>query len=100
MPRYIDVERVPNDSFWEGLSDTEKSKVLAWFLGAPTADVKEVTHGDWQVEEYGNKKFIVCSVCNSVIDSSTTYIDENEFNYCPYCGCEMIRLANKGVNDK
>ena len=42
MPRYIDAERVPTDKFWEGMTDKEKAKVLAWFLSAPTADVVKV----------------------------------------------------------
>lgn len=39
MPRYIDAERMPNDAFWEGLTDTEKAKVISWMLQAPAADV-------------------------------------------------------------
>ena len=42
MARYIDAERMPNDSFWEGLTDKEKAKVLQWLLQSPTADVVEV----------------------------------------------------------
>lgn len=42
MPRYIDVGRIPNDSFWEGMTSKEKAKVLSWFLQAPTANVVEV----------------------------------------------------------
>ena len=55
----------------------------------PTADVVEVKHGEWLVNEFSYSKFITCSVCNSVIDSSYTNIDENEFDYCPYCGAKM-----------
>ena len=42
MARYIDAERMPNDCFWEGLTDKEKTKVLQWLLQSPTADVVEV----------------------------------------------------------
>ena len=42
MSRYIDVEHIPNDNFFKDLTDTEKTKVLSWFIQAPTADVVEV----------------------------------------------------------
>lgn len=57
----------------------------------PAADVAEVKHGEWKVETYktSNAKFIRCSICNSVIDSNFTHIDETEFDFCPYCGAKM-----------
>ena len=46
--RYIDAERMPNDSFWEGLNDKEKAKVLQWLLQSPTVDVVEIDEMlDW-----------------------------------------------------
>lgn len=53
------------------------------------ADYAGVKRGEWFVKEFSYSKFITCSVCNSVIDSSYTNIDENEFDYCPYCGAKM-----------
>lgn len=57
----------------------------------PTADVVEVKHGEWisKIFKVTGRKFITCSVCNSPIDSTYTHIDENEFDYCPYCGAKM-----------
>ncbi len=57
----------------------------------PTADVKEVKRGHWKVNEYPKqgKKFITCPACDSVIDCNYTKIDENEFDFCPYCGADM-----------
>lgn len=55
----------------------------------PIADVEEVKHGEWKVEFHNGKKFIICSVCDSVIDCYTTYIDENEYDGCPYCRAKM-----------
>ena len=51
MAKYIDAEKIPNDSFFNGLTDKEKAKVLQWFLQAPTADVVEVeTIKSWLYE--------------------------------------------------
>ncbi len=51
----------------------------------------EVKRGEWFVDEFPKqgKKFIICSECRSVIDCNVTYVDENEYNYCPYCGADM-----------
>ena len=48
-------------------------------------------HGYWEVKEFSkhNKKFITCSKCRAVINSTYTHIDENEFDFCPYCGVKM-----------
>ena len=55
------------------------------------ADFVEVKHGEWYVDDFPKqgKKFIVCSECRSVIDCNVTYVDENEYDFCPYCGADM-----------
>ena len=55
------------------------------------SDVVEVKRGEWFVDDFPKqgKKFIICSECRSVIDCNVTYIDENEYDYCPYCGADM-----------
>jgi hypothetical protein len=55
------------------------------------ADFVEVKRGEWFVDEFPKqgKKFIICSECRSVIDCNVTYVDENEYDYCPYCGADM-----------
>jgi hypothetical protein len=40
--RLIDAERMPNDEFFDGLSDIEKAKVIQWMISAPTVDAVEV----------------------------------------------------------
>ena len=66
-------------------------KLISLVKNAPTADVVEVKHGKWlsKIFKVTGRKFITCSVCNSVIDSTYTHIHENEFDYCPYCGAKM-----------
>lgn len=51
--------------------------------------VKQI-EGEWIVEKFKNgDMFINCSACKSVIDCNYTNIDENEFDFCPYCGAKM-----------
>lgn len=54
-------------------------------------DVIGVIHAKWMVEEFKNqdKKFITCSNCMSAIDCNKGFVDENEYDYCPYCGAIM-----------
>ena len=43
--------------------------------------------GKWVIHNTkSGKKFISCPACNSVLDCDYQHIDENEFDYCPYCG--------------
>lgn len=44
MARYIDAERMPNDSFFKELTYKEKAKVIQWLLQSPTVDVVEVVY--------------------------------------------------------
>ena len=62
------------------------------------ADYKEFKHGSWLVNIYNNKKFITCTACNSVIDCSYINVDENEFDYCPYCGDKLDGKINKSIS--
>ena len=89
MARYIDAERMPNDSFWQGLSDKEKAKVLQWLLQSPTADVVEVKHGEW-IDVYisSPSSFVgTCSMCRATNDIPPPTLA----NYCPNCGAKMDR---------
>lgn len=100
MSRYIDVERIPNDSFWEGMTPKEKAKVLQWFLQAPTADVAKIKRGDW-VEQH----LIVnlgegrdCEVTNYQCSSCNNY-SLTTSPWCPKCGARMSPIVkNGGIN--
>lgn len=54
-------------------------------------NISEIKHGTWYVEKFprANKIFITCSECRSVIDCDVTCADENEYDFCPYCGAKM-----------
>ena len=87
MPRYIDAERIPNDNFFRELSDKEKSKVIQWFLTAPTVDVQEVKYGKWR-EVYKNDIATVyeCTNCKHLTFGTS--------DYC-ICGAKMDRKDDK-----
>ena len=96
MARYIDIEsagigKANREQFLVPEFADGWNAVLEILEKEPTADVVEVKHGEWKVKEFKstNRKFITCSVCNLVIDSLYHKIDENEFDYCPYCGAKM-----------
>lgn len=60
----------------------------------------EVTTAKWEIYEPTNelnkdKKFITCTNCKSVIDCTNTNVDENEYDWCPYCGAKIIRGGDK-----
>lgn len=40
--RLIDANIMPHGQFWEGLTDKEKAKVLAYLVMSPTVDAVEV----------------------------------------------------------
>ena len=91
MARYIDADKAKHE-FNIGFGGVSHAVIANQIIDSiPTADVVEVKHGEWISKTFKvtGRKFITCSVCNSPIDSTYTHIDENEFDYCPYCGAKM-----------
>ena len=88
MARYIDAEKMPNDKFFEDLSNKEKCKVIQWLLQAPRADVKEVKRGHWIVSktEHG---WNCCEYPAEYTCSECGRVNPPEGNYCPNCGADM-----------
>lgn len=66
-------------------------KLVPLMLQKRLEEITKADHGEWYVDEFPKqgKKFIICSECRSVIDCSANYIDENEYDFCPYCGVDM-----------
>ena len=55
--------------------------------------------GKWVIHNTkSGKKFISCPACNSVLDCDYQHIDENEFDYCPYCGEKMKEASNEEIH--
>ena len=63
---------------------------------APTADVVEVKHGEWQLKEcqcglFSITDFFVCSACKEEFDVDGWDYEDLCANakYCPNCGAKM-----------
>jgi phage terminase large subunit-like protein len=88
MARYINAEKMPNDCFWEGLTDKEKTKVLQWLLQSPTADVVEVGRcGECKFTDDSSVYGLVC-ICERGGMQGTIV---SKRDYCS-CGERRIKL--------
>ena len=80
MSRYIDAEKL-----CEGRVSNDPVVIAA--MCEPTADVKEVVHGEWikpfptTIKQYTR----ICSVCKA----RAYKIGNNTLNFCPHCGADM-----------
>ena len=55
---------------------------------APTADVVEVRHGEWEHAGMFDD-FAKCSVCGLIEHSLNEVYSRGTYNYCPNCGAKM-----------
>lgn len=88
MPRYIDVENIKlkgisvfdqNLEMLIPLSDVRKSLQMT-----PTADVQEVRHGKWDVEDLTP----YCSICHRPSEYECDGVHSQPL-FCPHCGAKM-----------
>lgn len=66
---------------------------------APTADVVEVRHGEWEYRQLDEYKFyeVTCSCCGAKYwGNYDSYNDPDEFYYCPCCGAKMDGERKEG----
>ena len=86
MARYTDKDKLLENlkkQYGEELGwqcPVNMSDVGMMIEDAPTADVQEVRHGEWEEREYG--LFYACSNCEYLVEYQLT-------NYCPNCGADM-----------
>ena len=86
MARYIDAERLIG--VLNGYAQFYHVEMMSFgvFIDAvmdmPTADVREVVRGEWEVIDYAEPRRYVCSICHIGLGWHTT-------NYCPNCGARM-----------
>ena len=62
------------------------SECRASILFAPTADVVEVRHGEWQEKRWCDNFQHICSLCHK---TARVHPQSVAYKYCPYCGAKM-----------
>lgn len=89
MSKYIDADAVlnnlPNDLPY-------KASVKRVLIQAPSADVVEVRHGEWEYRQLDEYKYyeVTCSCCGAKYwGNYDAYNEPDEFYYCPNCGAKM-----------
>ena len=85
MPRYIDADALIQDfkrqyKFLFG-DDSIPYGIENGIKTFPTADVVEVVHGKWKLNNLFGFKIYDCSNCGIHM--------ETRWNYCPHCGADM-----------
>ena len=81
MPKYIDADVARR------IIDSPRSKeqMLLVLSQAEPADVVEVVHGEWKLNNLNGFKIYDCSNCGIHM--------ETRWNYCPHCGADMREEA-------
>ena len=103
MARYIDADEALKiiDNYTKTITDD--GKVVAKAIRdvveiiCPEADVAEVKHGKWKIEESKEHFNVICSSCNKdfYVYKKGQYRIQCS-NYCPNCGARM----NGGTNNE
>ena len=81
MSRYIDADLLKQAIFAKWYTCEEIDETIDQ---QPTADVREVVHGEWEytgISEDINDMYM-CSNCKMFVYSK-------KWNYCPNCGADM-----------
>ena len=102
MARYIDADKLietlkeiqqshsPNlTKTTNAAIDLGLSLAMRMVRKEPTADVEEVKHGEWIINDYTGH--YICSICESYQPYETRgeYRDYWDCDYCPICGARM-----------
>ncbi len=89
MSRYIDADKLIEDVRRKrGLHEIIKGVIYSFLHDAPTADVVEVKHGEWKVDETHDYE-PYCSLCGH------EPIAGEKYNYCPDCGADMRGISGE-----
>lgn len=101
MSRYIDTDavhekydRYANHSSIGRCNGKTLARFLDWLDDQPTADVREVVHGEWIVEEAEVGGVSGIAVATSYICSICSTMNEYQDNFCPNCGARMDGAKN------
>lgn len=98
MPRYIDADALkqPIGSYNPVKYTYEYGYVVTVedIDSAPSADVQEVKHGEWIIDENDPERDTQCSICGFVLDD---WIQGALYSFCPNCGADMRKEAEDGT---
>jgi len=100
--RFIDIDNMPDNMWWDALTDNEKRQIRAWFLKAPTVEARLVEHSCWMpkydlehdkcawTKKY-HPRWFYCVNCGitRVFDQGTDVLP----NFCDNCGAIMDKNA-------
>ena len=73
-------------------SITGLERAIGYLRAIPAADVVEVKHGEWEIDDDG---YVRCSLCHQKTPLYNIELVELT-DYCPYCGAKM----DGGKNDE
>ena len=100
---------IDNDKLLKELSTMYKPTITTMALGydhaiadvvvtvheQPTADVQEVKHGEWIIDENDPERDTQCSICGFVLDD---WIQGALYSFCPNCGADMRKETEDATN--
>ena len=99
MPRYIDAGDLKRRFRWWAQGDNDliqyalpsDIELFDRFVdSAPTADVEEVKHGEWIVEDAGGGwKRAICPRCDKIFLYAKGQLQIHAMPRCPNCGAKM-----------
>ena len=78
MAKYIDADKMLKE-YERSIYDTTDLAEMLYYM--PAADVQEVRHGRWIIDEWNTPNCSVCG-CSGIDDYYAT-------PYCPHCGAKM-----------
>lgn len=88
--RYIDADVMKTIKSIQSADFNRIETIRKWIDEQPTADVREILHGEWVIQEvcppeYHGKHF--CSKCGG--QALSERYKEYLSNFCPNCGADM-----------
>lgn len=102
MARYIDAEKLINESKLDEFGCFDWSEVLAVITDeklAPTEDVQPVVHAKWFLDGDSSseeEKCYRCSNCKAVLEEDYKW---HNHNYCYHCGAKMDKKEATYIKD-
>lgn len=85
----LEVVRILQKAYTEGRIQA-KDGLVSILDDISAADVQPVKRGKWEIPISVGNGIYFCSVCRNEAYWDTDY-GQQLFDYCPYCGAEMIK---------